>query len=73
MTERQVDILYYLHGQDHFVPVSDISEAIQVSVKTVRNELIIIQQLLEKEKLGELKKVPRKGILLKSKMKTGRN
>ena len=64
MTERQVDILYYLHGQDHFVPVSDISEAIQVSVKTVRNELIIIQQLLEKEKLGELKKVPRKGILL---------
>lgn len=64
MTERQVDILYYLHEQNHFVPVSDISEAIQVSVKTVRNELIIIQQLLEQEKLGELKKIPRKGILL---------
>lgn len=64
MTERQVDILYYLHEQDHFVPVSDISEAIQVSVKTVRNELIIIQQLLEQEQLGELKKIPRKGILL---------
>ncbi len=27
MTERQMDILYYLHAQDDFVPVSDISVA----------------------------------------------
>ena len=37
MTERQMDILYYLHAQDDFVPVSDISVALQVSVKTIRN------------------------------------
>ena len=40
MTERQMDILYYLHAQDDFVPVSDISVALQVSVKTIRNELL---------------------------------
>ena len=28
MTERQMDILYYLHAQDDFVPVSDISVAL---------------------------------------------
>ena len=44
MTERQMDILYYLHAQDDFVPVSDISVALQVSVKTIRNELLIIQE-----------------------------
>ncbi len=28
MTERQMDILYYLHAQDDFVPVSDISSGL---------------------------------------------
>ena len=49
MTERQMDILYYLHAQDDFVPVSDISVALQVSVKTIRNELLIIQEVIKKE------------------------
>ena len=48
MTERQMDILYYLHAQDDFVPVSDISVALQVSVKTIRNELLIIQEVIKK-------------------------
>ena len=58
MTERQMDILYYLHAQDDFVPVSDISVALQVSVKTIRNELLIIQEVIKKESLGSLEKKP---------------
>lgn len=53
MTERQMDILYYLHAQDDFVPVSDISVALQVSVKTIRNELLIIQRC-QKGKPGNI-------------------
>lgn len=49
MTERQMDILYYLHAQDDFVPVSDISVALQVSVKTIRNELLIIQEVIKRK------------------------
>lgn len=64
MTERQMDILYYLHAQDDFVPVSDISVALQVSVKTIRNELLIIQEVIKKESLGTLEKKPRLGIKL---------
>ena len=54
MTERQMDILYYLHAQDDFVPVSDISVALQVSVKTIRNELLIIQEVIKKGKPGNI-------------------
>ncbi len=64
MTERQMDILYYLHAQDDFIPVSDISAALQVSVKTIRNELLIIQEAMKKERLGNLEKKPRLGIKL---------
>ena len=56
MTERQMDILCYLHVQDDFIPVSDISAALQISVKTIRNELLIIQEVMRKESLGIWKK-----------------
>ena len=64
MTERQMDILCYLHVQDDFIPVSDISAALQVSVKTIRNELLIIQEVMRKESLGNLEKKPRLGVKL---------
>ena len=64
MTNRQMDILYYLHEQDGYVPVSDISGVIQVSVKTIRNELIVIQETVEQEKLGKLDKKPHEGVRL---------
>lgn len=64
MTSRQMDILYYLHEQDGYVPVSDISGVIQVSVKTIRNELVVIQETMEQEKLGTLDKKPHEGIRL---------
>lgn len=64
MTERQMDILCYLHAQDDFIPVSDISAALQVSVKTIRNELLIIQEVMRKERLGNLEKKPRLGVKL---------
>ena len=58
MTERQMDILYYLHAQDDFVPVSDISVALQVSVKTIRNELLIIQEVIKKKAWEHWRKSP---------------
>ena len=64
VTNRQMDILYYLHEQDGYVPVSDISGVIQVSVKTIRNELIVIQETVEQEKLGKLDKKPHEGVRL---------
>ncbi len=64
MTERQMDILCYLHVQDDFIPVSDISAALQISVKTIRNELLIIQEVMRKESLGNLEKKPRLGVKL---------
>ena len=64
VTSRQMDILYYLHEQDGFVTVSDISGVIQVSVKTIRNELIVIQEAIEQENLGRLEKKPHEGVRL---------
>ena len=55
VTSRQMDILYYLHDQDGYVPVSDISGVIQVSVKTIRNELIAIQGRFIRVFVGLLK------------------
>lgn len=64
MTERQMDILYYLREQENYVTVSEISNVIQMSVKTIRNELNIIQDTMNQDNLGEIYKKPNKGIKL---------
>ncbi len=64
VTSRQMDILYYLHEQAGFVTVSEISGVMQVSVKTIRNELIVIQEAVEQENLGRLEKKPHEGVRL---------
>ncbi len=38
--------------------------ALQVSVKTIRNELLIIQEVIKRKSLGTLEKKPRLGIKL---------
>ncbi|MFT4007788.1 MAG: PTS sugar transporter subunit IIA [Lacrimispora sp.] len=64
MTNRQMDILCYLREQKEYVTVLQISNVIQMSVQTIRNELNVIQDSMNQAGLGMIYKKPRKGIRL---------
>ncbi len=64
MTNRQMDILCYLREQKEYVTVLQISNVIQMSVQTIRNELNAIQDFMNQASLGIIYKKPRRGIKL---------
>ncbi|MEY8356280.1 PTS sugar transporter subunit IIA [Lachnospiraceae bacterium 54-53] len=64
MTNRQMDILCYLREQKDYVTALEISNVIQMSVQTIRNELNIIQDSMNQAGLGMIYKKPRRGIKL---------
>ncbi|GLC83412.1 BglG family transcription antiterminator [Lacrimispora brassicae] len=64
MTSRQMDILCYLREQKDYVTVSEISNVIKMSVKTIRNELNAIQDSMNQADSGMIYKKPRKGVKL---------
>lgn len=64
LSARQYEIVAYLKKADGYVPVSEIADSLQVSPKTVRNEINTIRQLLQENELGEIDSKSHAGVRL---------
>ncbi len=64
LSTRQYEIVMYLKRANGYVSVSKIADFLQVSQKTVRNEVNVIRQLLQENELGKIESKPHAGIRL---------
>lgn len=64
LSVRQYEILAFLQKTDDYVTVQEIAEQLQVSSKTVRNEIGKVRQVLQEMNLGEIKSKSHTGIRL---------
>ena len=64
LSARQYEIMELLQRSEGYTPVWKIAEALQVSQKTVRNEINTIKKLLRDKKWGEIDSRSRVGVRL---------
>ncbi len=64
MNTRQSEILKALYRADEYITLAEMAEQMQVSVKTVRNDIASIREYLSEQGVGEIETKPHAGIRL---------
>lgn len=64
ITERQIEIINILHNAECYITQNEIAEKLKVSVKTVRNDLCFVKELIAQNEVGIVMTKPHFGVLL---------
>lgn len=64
MNTRQSEILKALYRADEYITLAEMAEQMQVSVKTVRNDIASIREYLSEQGVGDIETKPHAGIRL---------
>lgn len=62
MNKRQLNLLKTLYNNRGFLTLYELAEKFEVSVKTVRNDITVIRDYLEKQHVGTIESKPHVGV-----------